>query len=318
MIAYGVYNRLMSIRPSPYLPHRISTVEQLTIRGAVPYRVHRWAPENGSALNAPPLLLTHGWMDVGASFQRCVDYLCADREVIALDWRGFGGSRSGQPVDSYWFYDYYGDLDAIIDCISPNSPIDLLGHSMGGNIAMTYAGTCPTRIRRLINVEGFGLAKSVPSEAPTRLAQWLSELKSPMSLRSFANEQDIVDHLKIRSPRLEKEYGLWLARHWAEPRQDGRWHIAADAAHKRVNPILYRCDEAISAWAAIQAPVLWVEGKHTDHERWSGDKYPRSEFEGRLSKVPSVERTVIDQAGHMIHLDQPEALATAIESFLSR
>ncbi|CAM5475923.1 alpha/beta fold hydrolase [Eoetvoesiella caeni] len=307
----------MSIQTSPYLPRRASTVEQLTIRGAVPYRIHRWATEEGSSLNAPPLLLAHGWMDVGASFQRCVDYLSAGREVIALDWRGFGGSRTGQSVDSYSFYDYYGDLDAIFDYISPNSPIDLLGHSMGGNIVMTYAGTCPARIRRLINVEGFGLAKTAPSEAPARLAQWLSELKSPVSLRTFANEQDIIDHLRLRSPQLEKEYGAWLARQWAQLQPDGRWHIMADAAHKRVNPALYRSDEAISTWVNIQAPLLWIEGENTGHDRWSGDKYPRSEFEDRLSKVRSVERKVISQAGHMIHLDQPEALAAAIEDFLS-
>lgn len=257
-------------------------------------------------------------MDVGASFQRCVDYLSAGREVIALDWRGFGGSRSEQPIDSYWFHDYYADLDAIIDYISPTFPIDLLGHSMGGNISMTYAGACPTRIRRLINIEGFGLAKSDPSEAPARLSRWLSELKSPMSLRSFSNEQDIVDHLRIRSPRLDKEYGIWLARQWAELQPDGRWHLAADAAHKRVNPILYQSEETISTWSEIQAPMLWVEGERTDHDRRNGAKYPRSEFEERLKKVRSVERRVIHQAGHMIHLDQPEALAAAIEDFLSQ
>lgn len=307
----------MSTHPPPYLPRRTSTVEQLTIRGTVPYRVRRWAPKNGSALNAPPLLLAHGWMDVGASFQRCVDYLSADREVIALDWRGFGGSRGSQPVDSYWFHDYYGDLDALIDYISPTSPIDLLGHSMGGNVVMIYAGTCPSRVRRLINVEGFGLAKSTPSAAPARLAQWLQELKSPAILRSFASEQDVVDHLTLRGPLLEQEYGIWLARHWTEPGEDGRWHIAADAAHKRVNPILYRCDEAVSTWAEIQAPVLLVEGAHAGHGWQGNDTYPRSEFDERLSRVQSVERTVIDRAGHMIHLDQPEALAIAIEAFLS-
>src|SRR5690606_41631364 len=89
-------------------------------------------------------------MDVGASFQRFVDSLSLSREVVALDWRGFGGSHAS-PGDSYWFYDYYADLDAVIDHISPEAPIDLLGHSMGGNIAMIYAGTCPQRIRRLVN-----------------------------------------------------------------------------------------------------------------------------------------------------------------------
>ncbi|WP_449392304.1 alpha/beta fold hydrolase [Eoetvoesiella caeni] len=115
-----------------------------------------------------------------------------------------------------------------------------------------------------------------------------------------------------------KKAESYSAQHWTELQPDGRWHITADAAHKRVNPVLYRCDEVISTWAKIQAPVLWVEGKRTEHDRGGGDKYPRSELEDRLSKVRSVERRVINQAGHMIHLDQPEALAAAIEDFLSR
>src|SRR3546814_16129997 len=134
-------------------------------------------------------------MDVGASFRRCVDYLSAGREIIALDWRGFGGSRSEQPIDSYWFHDYYADLDAIIDYISPNFPIDLLGHSMGGNISMTYPGACPKRIRRLLNVEAFGLAQSDPSATPARLSRWLSELKSPLTLRSLSTKQKILNHI---------------------------------------------------------------------------------------------------------------------------
>src|SRR3546814_10576717 len=90
------------------------------------------------------------------------------------------------------------------------------------------------------------------------------------------------------------------------------------SAHKRVNPILYQSEETISTWSEIQAPMLWVEGEHTDHDRRNGAKYPRSEFEERLKKVRSVERRVIHQAGHMIHLDQPAALAAAIEDFLSQ
>lgn len=315
-IRSGAYNLCMNRPSTSYIPRRTCTVEDITIRNAVPYRIRRWAPESRERLNAPPLLLAHGWMDIGASFQRCVDYLSTRREIIALDWRGFGGSRSAQAVDNYCFYDYYGDLDAVIDYVSPSASIDLLGHSMGGNIVMIYAGTCPTRIRRLINVEGFGLAKPVPSQAPSRLAQWLAEIKSPVSLRSFATEQEVIDHLRRRSPLLAQDYGAWLAREWTELRQDGRRYIEADAVHRRVNPMLYRYDEVVSTWAQIQAPVLLVEGGNTILERQYSEKYPRSEFEDRLSNVRSLERTVINQAGHMVHMDQPEALAVAIEGFL--
>src|SRR5690554_471273 len=157
---------------SSYAPHRVSTTQHIRIRDDVPYQLRHWATKDNTVLDAPPLLLLHGWMDVGASFQQCVDGLNSGREVIALDWRGFGGSRGSRPADSHWFYDYYADLDAIIDHISPNAPIDLLGHSMGGNIAMIYAGTCPERVRRLINVEGFGLPRTQPDEAPRKLARW--------------------------------------------------------------------------------------------------------------------------------------------------
>lgn len=95
--------------------------------------------------------------------------------------------------------------------ISPNAPIDLLGHSMGGNIAMIYAGTCPARIRRLVNVEGFGLARVTPSGAPGRLARWLSELKDPVSMRTFSSLQDVADHLLKRSPHMEEHFASWVS-----------------------------------------------------------------------------------------------------------
>lgn len=255
-------------------------------------------------------------MDVGASFQRVVDMLSLAREVIALDWRGFGGSKASHPTDGYWFYDYYADLDAVIDHISPNEPIDLLGHSMGGNVAMIYAGTCPERIGRLVNVEGFGLARTSPSDAPGRLARWLAELKTPVSMRTFASLEEVAGHLMKRSPHMEKQFAIWLAAQWAERKADGRWHVMADAVHKRLNPILYRCDEALAAWENIEASVLWVEGDKPEQTPLSPERYSREEFEARLGRIKSLEQLRINDCGHMVHLDQPDRLAQAVESFL--
>lgn len=301
---------------STYTPQRPSTTEQIQIRNDVSYRLRRWPALESVNRAAPPLLLAHGWMDVGASFQRFVDTLGASREVIALDWRGFGGSSPSRSGDSYWFYDYYADLDALIDHISPNAPIDLLGHSMGGNVAMIYAGTCPQRIRRLVNVEGFGLARTLPADAPARLARWLSELKTPVSIRTFASVQEVAGHLMKRSPHMEEQFALWLAAEWTECKADGRWHVKADAVHKRLNPILYRCDEVLAAWGNIEAPVLWVEGDKPEQTPLSPERYSREEFDARMGRVKSLKRLRIDDCGHMVHLDQPELLARAVESFL--
>ena len=69
-------------------------------------------------------------------------------------------------------------LDALLrHCVPGDGAIDLVGHSMGGNVAMFYAGARPARIRRLVNLEGFGMPASRPAQAPRRTAQWLDELQ---------------------------------------------------------------------------------------------------------------------------------------------
>jgi pimeloyl-ACP methyl ester carboxylesterase len=254
-------------------------------------------------------------MDVGASFQFMVDALAEDRLAYALDWRGFGLSSCAP--GGYWFPDYLGDLEAALDALAPDRPVDLLGHSMGGNVAMLYAGVRPERIRRLVNLEGFGQPEAPPSLAPRRYAQWLDELREPPRLRSYESLAAVAERLRQTNPRLTEARAAWLAPHWAARRDDGRWHILGDPAHKRVNPVLYRRAEVLECWKRIAAPVLWVEGDETDMARWWGERYPRADFESRLALVPTLEREVLSPAGHMLHHDQPAALALRIERFLA-
>jgi pimeloyl-ACP methyl ester carboxylesterase len=266
-------------------------------------------------------VLLHGWMDVGASFQFLVDALQAadgfDRLVYAPDWRGYGLTRGSSVTDSYWFPDYLADLDALLDALHPNGVIDLVGHSMGGNVVMQYAGVRTSRIRRLVNLEGFGMPATRPAQAPRRLAQWLDELKQPQSLRDYASADEVAQRLIRNNPRLTQDKAAWLAPHWSEQRADGRWHLRSDPAHKRVNPLLYRVEEHLAAWAQIAAPLLWVEGELTDVTPWWGERYSKAEFHQRLNTVSSpVSRLILPASGHMLHHDQPAALARALGGFL--
>jgi pimeloyl-ACP methyl ester carboxylesterase len=305
-----------------YLARRIAHDRFLTLRG-LRYHALEWGDVSLASLpTRPPLVLLHGWMDVGASFQFLVDAIAAQeggtRWIIAPDWRGFG--LTGTPAaDSYWFPDYLGDLEALLDALLPADrfgAIDLLGHSMGGNIAMSYAGVRPSRIRRLINLEGFGLPQTQPEQGPKRLAQWLDELKQPQQLRDYASLDDVVARLLKNNPLLTADKAAWLAPHWARQREDGRWHILGDPAHKRTNPVLYRTEEVLAAWRQITAPVLWAEGDQTDVSKWWGHRYPRSEFEARLAVVPQVEKVLLARCGHMLHHDQPQVLAEQVLRFL--
>jgi pimeloyl-ACP methyl ester carboxylesterase len=80
--------------------------------------------------------------------------------------------------------------------------------------------------------------------------------------------------------------------------------------------VLYRAEEAVAMWRAIEAPLLWVEGANTDMTKWWGDRYPRAEFDARLANVKSVDKLTLGDCGHMLHHDQPAALADALKRFL--
>ena len=300
--------------PNAYAERIRATSRFVELRG-LRHHLNVWGDESLVTPQRPVLLMMHGWMDVGASFQFTVDALTTPRFIVAADWRGFG-QTDASGADSYWFHDYLGDLDALIDHLSPDAPIDLVGHSMGGNVVMTYGGVRPARIRRLVNLEGFGTPQTEAAMVPKRLLRWLDELKTPPTLRSYATLDEVARRLMKTNPRLPSDKALWLAAHWSRRGEDGRWHILADAAHKLVNPVLTRADDTIAIWQGISAPLLWVQGDGGEFETWWDRRYTREQFEQRLAAVRDVRRVQLRDAGHMLHHDQPEALALALQGFL--
>src|SRR4051794_24585352 len=152
-------------------PVKKSESQFLDIRG-LKYHIRRW-PSPG----APKMVLLHGWMDVSASFQFLVDALRCDWDVYAPDWRGYGLTGWGR-ADCYWLPDYIADLDFILQQIE-TGPVNLVGHSLGGNVAAIYAGVRTGRVAKLVNLEGFGMQATRPEQAPKRYARWLDELREP-------------------------------------------------------------------------------------------------------------------------------------------
>jgi pimeloyl-ACP methyl ester carboxylesterase len=279
------------------------------IRG-LSYHCRCWGDER-----APRLFLLHGWMDVSASFQFLVDALRGEWRVIAPDWRGFGLSDWAQS-DSYWFPDYFADLDRLLDHFEASTPVRLAGHSMGGNVAAMYAGIRPGRVAQLVNLEGFGMAAVRAEKAPERYARWLGELagKKP-SFRDYDSFEALAERMRSSNSRLSRERASFLAQHWGRARPDGRVELAADPAHKLVNPVLYRIEEAEACWRKVAAPVLWVEG--ADSRLGEMMKIPGAELARRKTYFQRLTERIIPDAGHMVHHDQPERLAEGLEEFLS-
>jgi pimeloyl-ACP methyl ester carboxylesterase len=296
------------------------------------YHVRTWGqPVQGQ----PPLVMVHGWMDVGASFQFVVDALentaLAGRHIIAPDWRGYGLTHHvnnpakrcmGDDTDNYWIPDYMADLDFLLNHYSPGAPVDLLGHSLGGNVVMSYAGVRPERIRRLINLEGFGMPETRAAQAPKRYAQWMDQLKShaqgELAMRSYPTLAGVAARLMKTNPRLSPDKAEWLAQHWSAPNADGSYAILGDPAHKIVNAQLARLEETLALYQRITAPVLAVEASDDSMTGWYQGRYTLEQYHERLKHVPDVRIARVENASHMLHHDQPQALAELIAQFLAK
>ena len=278
------------------------------IRG-LRYHVRRWPAASSGALK---LVLLHGWMDVSASFQFLVDALRREWDVYAPDWRGYGLTDWGKS-DSYWFPDYLADLDALLNVIVGSSPVNLVGHSLGGNVAALYAGVRPARVAKLVNLEGFGMQATRPEQAPRRYARWLDELREPAQLRPYGSFAALADRLQENNKRLSRERAEFLARHWGRE-EGGGVVLRSDPKHKIVNPVLYRYEEVRACWQQVAAPVLWVDAAESDTLKRLGlDEAQHAERRAAFRKL---QYATIANAGHMLHHDQPEAVARAIEEFL--
>jgi pimeloyl-ACP methyl ester carboxylesterase len=281
------------------------------------YHVLQWGTPSP---DKTPLVMVHGWMDVAASFQFVIDALHNDHWVIAPDWRGFGLTETPN-VDNFWFPDYLADLDQLLDHYVGATQVNLLGHSMGGHVATLYAGVRPERIHKLINLEGFGMPATRPAQAPSRLAKWMDELKAlqqgDMDLKTYPSQEAVAQRLIKTNPRLGSDKAHWLAQHWASANDQGEWRILGHAGHKVVNAQLFKTDETQAIYERITAPLLCVVASTDSMSQWWRDSYTLPEFMQRIAVVPNIHHAVIEDAGHMLHHDQPEPLARLIEEFLS-
>lgn len=295
---------------APYQPRRAARLECLRLRsGSLAIRRWNGLPSPGERLT----VFLHGFLDTGATWQFLVDEWPEAPPFLAMDWRGFGCSPdAGAP---YWFPQYYADLDDLLDHVSPELPVHLVGHSMGGNIALAYAGIRPERVAAVASLDGHGLPRQAPAGALATYRRWLDQLRGgePQSgvhpsLEAFTRV------LAARHPRLRPDRLAFIARAWTRDLPDGRVAVAMDPFHKLANPVHYRRDELEACWEAIRCPLLVMLAEHGEFRAGLGadgtlEALRHAFRHGEVDELPGVT--------HMLHHQRPAAVARWLHAFLA-
>ena len=290
----------MSYQVKRYAEHLNVRVRDLN------YRIYRWGEPD-----AAPVFLLHGWADTGISFQFLADALPSSWCLIAPDWRGFGDTDWN--LQGYWFPDYLADLDVLVDTFAAGKQVRLVGHSMGGNVALLYAGIRPERVSHAVTLEQYGLPDSDPDTAPAHYAHWLDQWYKPPVNLEYDNIDAMVRRLCSLARHLSVERARFLAPHWCKATPHGRLISKIDPGHKRVNPVLYRRAEARACWRKISARVMLGLGADSILMERYREEQVSKEFKACFKNLHEV---TIPQSGHMLHLDQPELTAAALDKFL--
>lgn len=282
--------------------------------GDLRYAVHEAGPRD-----ATPMLLLHGLMDTGTSFvpiaKQIERRLPGRFRFVAPDWRGHGASDAVS--DTYWFPEYLVDLDRLIDRLRSDAaqvaPVVLVGHSMGGQIAAQYAGVRPERVSHLVILDSLNVPDANVDETPARYRRWLDTQARVSVERTYDDIAAIAARIGKRYPELSAEQLHDIAERWSETVDGGpRRRMRHDPWHRETFPYGFRADEAMAIWRETSAAVLCID---------AADSFMRSvtdakEMARRRACFANMKHVLVEDSGHLIHIQKPERLAAEISAFV--
>ena len=262
----------------------------------------------------PTLVLVHGNRDHARNWDWVARALRADWHVVAPDLRGHG--------DSAWVYggpyaiaDFMLDLANLIDALG-KGPVTLVGHSLGGSVAVMYSGTYPERVRKLVSIEGLGpppaMIERMRARPPwERMQGWVQQMRelAARQPRRYATLEAAAQRMREENAFLSEEQALHLTVHGVNRNEDGSYSWKFDNYTRSFAPYRFDVEDMRALWSRIECPVLLLRGA----DSWAGDVVE----DGRIRAFQKARAVTIPKAGHWVHHDQLDAFLTALRGFLA-
>ena len=259
------------------------------------------------------VVLLHGFLDLAWSFEHVALKLAPRYHVIAPDLRGHGDTDWVGAGGYYYFPDYTADLARVLPALV-RKRVYLVGHSMGGVVATQYTGTFPERVQKLALLEGTGPPGGNLADAPARMLKHIETVDETRArgIRPLDSLAAATERLRQIYQRLEPAWAARLAEKATRPAPDGPpggriWKH--DPLHRTRSPLIFLLPLFEAFINRIACPVLLVNAAES--------KFTFLHDPDRQALFPNARVRTLADAGHMMQLDQPEALADMLLEFFA-
>jgi len=263
---------------------------------------------------APAMLLVHGSQDHCHSWDAIARELAGDYHIVAPDLRGHGDSAWALG-SSYASMEYVYDLAQLIRQAELDQ-ITIVAHSMGGSLALKYAGIFPEKVARLVIIEGVGVWWSqmwlrFGDSVPDALRSWIGSVRELSSRlpRRYPTLEDAYERMHQQNSHLSEEQARYLTQHGSSQNEDGTYSWKFDNYTRIWTPFDMPAEVTRQLWERITCPVLFVNARQGyEHRTGQGDT---------LRHFQNARVVDVDDAGHWLHHDQTGRFLEILREFLS-